>query len=142
MNSSKPQALVSTLCQARSRRVGRSWTGPTILPAVTRHEVAARVARDRHSEFADQVQHVAAEPVLIRARMLWLIDSGVDAPTHVLDEGTEGAQNYRRDDEVRVKGERGSQHWRPMVDRAQLTIWVRARRASWRARRNGSGVRR
>jgi hypothetical protein len=62
-----------------------------VLPAVVGDEVAAGVADDAGAELADQVEHVAAEPRVVGGRVSGLVDAGVDAATHVLDEGPEQA---------------------------------------------------
>src|SRR5690606_40345384 len=63
----------------------------SVLPAVAGDEVAAGIAQHGHAEFPDQLQHVAAEPVGVRARMLRLEDSRVDAASQVFGEGAEDA---------------------------------------------------
>ena len=99
-----PTSLVSRLCQARSRRPGRSRDRPdAVLPAVAGDEVAARVAHHRDAQLAGQREHVAAEAVLVGGRVAGLVDAGVDAAAHVLDERAEGAAGDRRDGEGRVE---------------------------------------
>ena len=90
MNSSVPTSLGSTERQARSSRVGRSRARPdAVLPVVGGDEVAARVAHDGHAELARQLEHVAAEAVLVGGRMAGLVDPAVDGAAHVLDERAE-----------------------------------------------------
>ena len=76
-----------------------------VLPPVTGHEVAARVAHDRHAELAHQVQDVAAEPRRIDGRVPWLVDARVDAPAHVLDERAEGPWPDGRDHQSGVEAD-------------------------------------
>ena len=60
-----------------------------VLPPVARDEVATWVAHQGDTELVDQLRHVAAEAVRVRARMGRLVDAGVDAPAHVLNEAPE-----------------------------------------------------
>ena len=73
-----------------------------VLPPVAGDEVAARVPHGRHTELADQRCHVAAEPVAVRLRMTGLVDAGVHAAAHVLDERAEDAPVHQADPEVTV----------------------------------------
>ena len=70
-----------------------------VLPAVAGHEVAARVADRGDAQLADQREHVLAEPVRIGGGMPRLVDAGVDAASHVLDERAEQAPVERSDHE-------------------------------------------
>ena len=60
-----------------------------VLPVVGGHEVAARVAHDGDAELARQLEHVAAEAVLVGGRVARLVDAAVDGAPHVLDERAE-----------------------------------------------------
>ena len=105
MNSLKPTSLVSMLRQARSSRVGRCVDrADAVLPAVARDEVAAGVAHDRRAELADQLEHVGAEAVLVGGGVRRLVDAGVDAAAHVLDERAEQPPVERPDAEGGVDG--------------------------------------
>ena len=110
-NSSMPTWLVSTLCQARSRRRGR-WCdrADAVLPAVAGDEVAARVADHAHAQLPGQRQHVGAEAVLIGGGVPGLEDSRVDTAAHVLHEGPEQTAAHRGDHQRRVEGERRDEH--------------------------------
>ena len=57
-------------------------------------------------ELADQVEHVAAEAVLVGGGVAGLVDAGVDAAAHVLDERAEQAAVDRPDGEGRVEADR------------------------------------
>ena len=90
MKSSVPTWLVSMERQARSSLRGPVVLGPDpVLPAVVGDEVAAGIAHDRGPELADQLGDVAAEAVLVGGRVVGLVDAGVDAAAHVLDERPE-----------------------------------------------------
>lgn len=75
------------------REVEAAWAlllgADAVLPPVVGDEVASRVAHEGRSQFADEFGHVAAEAVFVCARVVWLVDAGVDAPAHVFDEGAE-----------------------------------------------------
>ena len=109
--SSVPTWLVSTERQARS-----SWRGPVglgadpVLPAVVGDEVAPGVAHDRDPELADEVGDVGAEAQLVGRRVTRLVDAGVDAPAHVLDEGPEDPRPHRPHREGGVQPYRRSSH--------------------------------
>ena len=91
MNSSRPNALVSTAARP-GRGVRAARAGPdAVLPAVAGDEVAAGVAHDGHAQLARQLEDVAAEAVLVGRRVAGLVDARVDAPAHVLDERAEEA---------------------------------------------------
>jgi hypothetical protein len=77
-----------------------------ILPPVAGHEVAARIADQGDAEIANQLEHVAPEPVVVGRRMIGLVDAGVDTPAHVLDERTERPPVDRRDHERRIERQR------------------------------------
>ena len=57
-----------------------------VLPAVVGDEVAAGVADHGRADLVGEGRHVAAEAPLVGGRVAGLVDSGVDAATHVLDE--------------------------------------------------------
>jgi hypothetical protein len=76
-----------------------------VLPAVVGDEVAARVAHQRDTELADQLEHVGAQPVGVRRRVAGLEDAGVDAATHVFDERAEEPPVDRTDGEGGVEGQ-------------------------------------
>ena len=76
-----------------------------VAPVVAGEEVAAGVADERHAELAHEVEHVAAEALLVRLRVAGLVDSGVDGATEVLDEGTEEFVGNGADGGLREKRE-------------------------------------
>jgi len=55
-----------------------------VFPVVPRDEVAAGIARERHIEFADELDHIPAEAVLIGGGVSGLVDSLVDGAAEVL----------------------------------------------------------
>jgi hypothetical protein len=81
-----------------------------VLPAVVGDEVAAGVAQDRGPELAHQLEHVAAEAAVVGGGVTGLVDPGVDASPHVLDERPEQAAVDGPDPEGGVEGERGGRH--------------------------------
>ena len=90
MNSLVPKVFGSMVNQARSSCRGRLLDrADAVLPVVAGDEVAARVADDRRPELANELEHVAAEALLGRRRMLRLEEPAIDAPAEVLDEGPE-----------------------------------------------------
>ena len=81
-------ALLSEVCQARSRRVGRwSLRADAVFPVVGRDEVAAGIADHRDIEVLDQLGDVAAHAVLVGGRVAGLVDAGVDGAAEMLEEG-------------------------------------------------------
>src|SRR5438105_1582167 len=62
------------------------WWAHAIFPVVAGHEVSARVAYQRDSQFAHQVEYVFSKPELVGARMPGLENPRVDAASQVLDE--------------------------------------------------------
>ncbi len=57
-----------------------------VLPVVGGHEIAAGIANDRHVQFPDEVDDVAAHAVRVGGRMAGLVDAGVDGAAEVLEE--------------------------------------------------------
>ena len=89
---------------AVERGAGARSTGPTPSShAVAGDEVAAGVADHRGAELLGQVEDVLAEAVLVGRRVARLVDAGVDAPAHVLDEGPEDPAGDGPDGEVAVE---------------------------------------
>ena len=96
---------------ARSSRVGRSADrADAVLPPVAGDEVAARVAHQGGAELPHELDDVAAEARLVGGRVVRLVDPGVDATPHVLDEGAEQPPVDRRQGEARVEHQRGVGH--------------------------------
>ena len=58
-------------------------------PVVAGDEIPTRVAHSGHSQLGDELGHVTPETRRIRGRMVGLVDAGVHAPAHVLDEAAE-----------------------------------------------------
>jgi len=58
-----------------------------VFPVERRNKVAPGVAHHRHVEFPDQGQDVLPEPRGIGLRMAWLVDTAVNGPAQVLNEG-------------------------------------------------------
>ena len=114
MNSSVPNVLGSSACQASSTRRGRLFgrTDP-VDPVVVADEVAARPAQQRHLQAARAVQDVGAEAVLVAQRRARLEDPAVDAPPEVLDEPAEDAPIDRA--ERAVEFECDSRHGEVML---------------------------
>jgi hypothetical protein len=83
-----------------------------ILPVVVGDEVAAGVADRSDTQLTNQFEHVGTEPVLVGARVVRLVDTGVDAAAHVLDERAEQAPVQRTDHEGGVDGETCDRHLR------------------------------
>ena len=81
-----------------------------VLPAVAGKEVAAGVTHGGDPEFTDEFGHVAPETIGVRGGVSRLVDPGVDAPSHVLDEGTEGPSVDGAHRPSRVCCEGGVQH--------------------------------
>lgn len=78
-----------------------------VRPAVAGDEVSARIARDRHAEFADQPEHVGPEPVRVGGRVVRLIDSSVNGAPEVFDETAVDAFVDFADGEVAVQNHAG-----------------------------------
>ena len=85
-------------------QVGRA---DPVLPAVCRHEVAARVADHGHAQLADQRQHVGAQAGGVGGGMAGLEQSGVHTPAEVLDERAEQQRVHLTGGEVRVEEDLG-----------------------------------
>ena len=86
-----------------------------VLPAITGYEVPARIADDRHAELPCQIGDVLPEPVLIRRRMLRLVDAGVDAAAEMLDERPVHPGVDRADPERWVNGDACFGHESPYL---------------------------
>ena len=65
-----------------------------VLPAIAGHEVAARIAGYRHVQLAHEVNHVAAEALLIGGGMTRLIYAAIHRAPQMLYERTEHALIY------------------------------------------------
>jgi len=76
-----------------------------VLPVVAGDEVAAGVADDGGTELLDELEHILAEAVLVGLGVTGLVDPGVDAAAHVLNERAEEAAGYFPDGEVAVEGD-------------------------------------
>lgn len=107
-NSSRPTWLDSSERQARSRRTGSPARADGVLPAEPGDEVAARVADGGAAELPDELDDVHAEPVLVRARVTGLVETGVHAAAEVFDERAEGAAPDRGDDGLPVEFDVGA----------------------------------
>ncbi len=83
----------------------RAQSQNSSMPTSFGSKVAAGVADERHAELAHEVEHVAAEALLVRLRVAGLVDSGVDGATEVLDEGTEEFVGNGADGGLREKRE-------------------------------------
>jgi hypothetical protein len=81
-----------------------------VLPSVAGDEVAAGVADGGHAQLPGQVEHVAAEAVLVGRGVAGLVDAGVDAAPEVLHERADGAPAHRGDLEGGIQGEFGLMH--------------------------------
>jgi hypothetical protein len=64
----------------------RAPTAYTVLPPISRDEVAARIADGGDPQLLYEIQYVFAESVGVCRRMAGLVDAGVDASAHVFDE--------------------------------------------------------
>src|SRR5688572_24845537 len=84
-----------------------------ILPSVAGDEVAARIANDADAELAHQVQHIPAETGFIGRRMPRLVDTAVDGPAQMLDEGSVQSRVHLADPEVLVDDDACGLHRRP-----------------------------
>lgn len=60
-----------------------------VFPAVAGHEVASGITNDGDPQLPDQVEHIAAQAVGVRARMTWLVDSRIDTPSEMFHERSE-----------------------------------------------------
>ena len=58
-----------------------------VVPVVVGDEVAARIADERELQIADELEHVAAEPVVVGGRVAGLVDAAVDGAAEMLEEG-------------------------------------------------------
>jgi hypothetical protein len=76
-----------------------------VLPPVAGDEVAAGVADQRDAELPGQLQDVLTESVLVGGRVVGLVDPGVDATAHVLDEAAERPAVDRGNDEGGIEDE-------------------------------------
>ena len=81
-----------------------------VLPAVAGDEVATRVAHHGGSDLPRQLEDVGPPPVRVGARVGRLVDAGVDAAAHVLDEGAEQPTRHRRQRKSGVQDQPGSGH--------------------------------
>ena len=82
-----------------------------VLPPVVGDEVATGVAHDRGSELTHELSHVGAEAVLVGGRVIRLVDAGVDAAAHVLDEGPEDPAVERPHRERGIEPHGRHTHW-------------------------------
>ena len=82
----------------------------SVLPVVPGHEVASRIAHDRHAELPGELEHVAAEAVLVGARVGRFVDAAVDAASEVLDERSEDAVVHGCNCEDRIDREPAARH--------------------------------
>src|SRR5690606_37963929 len=77
----------------------------TVLPAVARDEVAARVPDGADAELLHELDDVGTEPVFVGCRVAGLVEPVVDAAAEVLHEGAEDPPVDRGHNEMRVEGE-------------------------------------
>ncbi len=105
-----------------------------VLPVVAGDEVAAGVPDDGRAELPGEVEHVLPVALGRRGRVAGLVDAGVDAAAHVLDERAEEPAGHVADGEVAVDGDAGAGHGRPPGREAR----ARASRAGWVDLRVGS----
>src|SRR5690606_18679262 len=88
---------------------GSRLTGThAVLPLETRDEVATRVADAVEVQLLRDSEHVTAEPLLVRGRVVGLVDPAVDRAADVLDERSEQPTADGRDREGGVEGEAGA----------------------------------
>ena len=112
MNSLTPTAFGSRAAPGEVEPSRTLLAGAhAVLPAVARDEVAARVAHDAHPQVAGQVEDVLPEALGVGRGVVGLVDAGVDAPSHVLDERPEQAAVHVPDGERRVEAERCAVVW-------------------------------
>jgi len=82
--------------------------GPdAVFPIIARQEIAAGIAHDRDAELLRQIGDVLAEPFGVRARMARLEYAGIDAPSHMFDEGAEDTPVDIRNGEVAINDQAG-----------------------------------
>ena len=74
-----------------------------VAPVVAGEEVAAGVAHERDAQLAHEVEHVAAEALLVRGRVAGLVEARVDGASEVFDEGAEELVGDGADDGFREK---------------------------------------
>ena len=89
MNSSVPTSLVSVVFQAIVE-ADRALVprADAVLPVVVGDEIAAGIADAAAAfEVRDELEHVAAEAVLVGGRVAGLVDAAVDGAAEMLEEG-------------------------------------------------------
>ncbi len=99
-----------------------------VLPVEARDEVASRVPHDRWAHLLHKLEHVTAEAPLVGLRMPRLVDAGVHAAPHVLDERAEEATRHLADAEVAVDGDVGGCHESPC---SMVVAGLTDRRSRW-----------
>jgi hypothetical protein len=83
----------------------RAPTAYTVLPPISRDEVAARIADGGDPQLLYEIQYVFAESVGVCRRMAGPVDAGVDASAHMFDERAEQSAWNRSHAEGGVGGE-------------------------------------
>ena len=70
--------------EAHGARLARA---DAVAPVVAGEEVAAGVAHERHAQLANELEHVAAEALVVGRRVPGLVEARVDRAAEVFDEG-------------------------------------------------------
>src|SRR5512133_3588138 len=81
-----------------------------VLPPVTGHKIATRIANGRYAEFAYEIHHVGPETVRGGRGMPGLIDPVVNAPAKMLDEGAKHTAVQRPDGVGRIHDDPRCRH--------------------------------
>ena len=99
-----------------------------VAPVVAGDEVAARIAHDRHFQFAQRVEDVRAQSVGVRVAGLRIVDPAVDRAAHVLQKTAEDARAHFAHDVSGVQVQRGA-----FRHRAGISGGVRLTASRWSA---------
>jgi hypothetical protein len=83
----------------------------TVFPPITGHEVATRITDGGHAQLTYQIHHIRTEPIPIRRPMPWFINPVIDAPTQVLNKGTEQTTIQRSNGVGRIEDNPCCRHW-------------------------------
>ncbi|MDR6168452.1 hypothetical protein QE367_002656 [Microbacterium paludicola] len=86
-----------------------------VLPVVARDEVAAGIADHGGAQLLHEREDVATEAAFVGLRVTRLVDAGVDATAHVLDERAEEAARHVGHGEVAIEDDAGAGHDAPVL---------------------------
>ena len=78
-----------------------------VLPVKIGHKVSARIPHNGHTDLANQIQHILAEPFLIRRGMSRLVNTAVNSPSQMFQKRAVNPLVHPADLKILVQGDTG-----------------------------------